>query len=68
MNLISIDNKHFNLDRVVEIKHVNAPSGQSDNITTDIVFDFTVGNEPYKIHINKPVSFVLEAIKPYLPK
>ena len=68
MDLIQIDNKYFNLDKVVAIIHVNAPSGQVENITTDIIFDFAVGNEPYTIHIDKPLATVLEAIKQHTKK
>lgn len=66
MKLITIDSHHFNLDKVVAIVHVAAPSGQSDNVTTDIIFDFAVGNDPYKISISKPISVVLESLKQHL--
>lgn len=68
MTLVTIDGHYFNLDKVVALIHVPAPSGRVDFITTDIIFDFAIGNEPYKIHIDKPVATVLSAIKPHLPK
>lgn len=63
MDLIQIDSKYFNLNKVVAILHVPAPSGQVHNITTEIIFDFAIDNKPYKIHIDKPLTTVLEIIK-----
>jgi hypothetical protein len=65
MKITNINGKYVNLDLLVEVESVAAPSGQVDNITTKLVFAFSVGNppEPYKIHIHKPISDVLKLIE-----